>query len=74
MLGKYTEVLFIDFRSAFDTIDHHKLEQLILNDTRLPGWFKAFVYKVFGNCYITPSIEDEKFARQFAVKVNRGVP
>ena len=54
-MGKYTEVVFVDLKSAFDSVSHEILSRLIFNDDQLPTWFKGFVFKIYGNSFITPT-------------------
>jgi hypothetical protein len=72
-LGLYTEVIYFDLKSAFDTVDHAILREKLVSDVRLPSWFKSFIFKVYGNTYITPTLSSIRIAKYESVKVNRGV-
>jgi hypothetical protein len=72
-LGSYTEILFVDLKSAFDSVDHNILSTIIREDAYLPSWVKNFVYKIYGNSFITPVIQSNDGFQELYVRVNRGV-
>ncbi len=65
--------MFIDLKSAFDSVEHRILRDMIISDERLPSWFKSFVFKIYKNTWITPTIMSEDLVKNESVKVNKGV-